>query len=396
MSMRRFVVFAAIVAFGAFARQVRAQSITRVKDEPSQAPTQVSQDDDPIRGSTLTFDQSMTTQTADIGATPQSYVPFYGWWFSLRPRWNFSEKLRIQARFDYYKELTNSQETSYLHEDVFGDIWTEAVYSTAMATGGRWSNTRLSLAARSLWPTSKQSQGQGTYLALGASAGVAQKIPIRGDSAPALNSAHVGLTFSYLHPFTAATTPTEYGNFSRAREPVDMSLPSFGDPQLTGLTVVSHTLYAILDTGLQVTPKLGLTLDMIWINQWHYPPTDNVSIISPTGTIKIPRSSSDQQYTQLTWLVVSADYDLFDELSIGLGYYNLANVIAPDGTVRGPFYGGQDNLFWSPDAHFFFDVTANLDRIFEDASGRYRWKSPRVGQTSNAAREARTKRIADE
>jgi hypothetical protein len=220
-----------------------------------------------------------------------------------------------------------------------------------------------------------------------------QRIPLRGWDAPTLGSARVGVTCSYLHPFTAATTPIAYGNFSRAREPVDMSLPSFGDPQLTGLTVVSHTLYAILDTGLQVTQKLGLTLDMVWINQWHYPPADNVILTSPTGIIKVPRSPSDQQFTQLTWFIVSADYDLFDELSLGLGYYNLANVISPDGTVRGPFYGGQDNLFWSPDAHFFFDITANLDKLFEDATGRYKPPKPKIGQTSEAAREARRARM---
>ena len=393
--MRRLAILTSVIALGSLNRPVLAQSITRGKDEPVQGSGSASQKD-PIRGSTFTFDQSMTTQTVDIGAPPQSYVPFYGWWFSLRPRWNFSDKLRVQARFDYYKELTNSQDTTYLHEDVFGDIWTDLVYSTPLATEGRWKNTRVNLAVRSLWPTSKQSQGSGTYVALGSSAGVTQKIPLRGEDAPALKSARVGITFSYLHPFTAATTPTAYGSFSQTREPVDMNLPSFGDPQLTGLTVVSHTLYAIVDTGLQITPRLGLTLDMVWINQWHYPPTDNVSITSPTGTIHIPRSANDQQYTQLTWFIASADYDLFDELSIGCGYYNLANVIAPDGTVRGPFYGGQDNLFWSPDAHFFFDVTANLDKIVEDATGRYKAQKPKIGQTSEAARDARVKRIVSE
>ncbi len=393
--MRPFVVFTAVFALGSLGRPAIAQSVSRAKEEPHEE-TGIGTPRDPIRGSTFIFDQSMTTQTADIGGTPLSYVPFYGWWLSLRPRWNFSDKLRVQARFDYYKELTNSQDTTYLHEDVFGDIWTELVYTTPLAAEGRWKDTKMALALRSLWPTSKQSQGQGMYVALGASAGVSQKIPLRGDAAPALDSARVGLTFSYVHPFTAATTPTDYGNFSRAREPVDMGLPSFGDPQLTGLTVVSHTLYAIVDTGLQITPKLGLTLDMIWISQWHYLPSDNVSITSPTGIIQVPRSANDQQYTQLTWFIASADYDLFDEVSIGLGYYNLANVIAPDGTVRGPFYGGQDNLFWSADAHFFFDVTANLDKIFEDATGRFKAQKPKVGQTSAAAREARVRRVVGE
>ncbi len=393
--MKGLVFLTAVIALGVAGGSARAQSITRVKDEPTQGTGQ-SGEKDPLRGSTLTFDQSVTTQTVGLGETPQSYVPFYGWWLSLRPRWNFNDKLRVQARVDYYKELTNSEESTYYREDVFGDIWTDVVYSSPLAAEGRWKNTRVSLAGRALWPTSKQSQGNGTYVILGTSAGVSQRIPIQGDDAPAFNAARLGLTFSYLHAFTAATTPTDYGNFSQRREQVDLSLPSFSDPQLTGLTVVHDTLYAILDTGLQITPKLGLTADMVWVSQWHYAPTNNGPITLPTGSFNVPLSPSDQQYTQLTWFIAALDYDLLDEMSVGLGYYNLANVIAPDGTVRGPFYGGENNLFWSPEAHFFFDVTANLDKIFEDATGRYKNQKLKVGQTSDAAREARIKRIANE
>ena len=127
---------------------------------------------------------------------------------------------------------------------------------------------------------------------------------------------------------------------------------------------------------------------MIWINQWHYLPSD-ATISTLTGPVLISHSADDQQFTQLFWFVAAVDYELLDEVSLGLGYYNLTNVIAPDGTVRGPFSGGEDNLFWSPDAHVFFDVTVNLDRVFEDATGRYRSQALRPGQTAEAAREAR-------
>jgi hypothetical protein len=389
--MRRGLAVIAVIVFGSLAHDAVAQSIARVKDEPSQEYGEEKagvHDKNPIRGSTLLFDQSLTTSTAHLEPSPQqSYVPFYGWWFSLRPRYNFTDKLRLQGRLDYYKELTNSQETTLYREDVFGDIWTDLVYSTPLAVAGRWKNTKVTLGARALWPTSKQSQAQGLYVALGATAGVTQKIPIRGDGATALNSARVGLSFTYLHPFTPATTSTNYGGFAYVRENVEGF--SFVSDQLTGQPLVNHTLYAIADTGLQVTPKLGLTLDMIWINQWHYLPTDSVIISLPTGTFTIPRSSSDQQFTQLLWFVAAAEYELLPEVSLGVGYYNLTNAISPDGTVRGPFAGGQDNVFWSPDARIFFDVTANLDRIFEDASGRYRTRAPATDQAAGAAREAR-------
>ena len=375
----------------------RAQSAGQDRDEAAEARQQSTESSadknkDPIRGSTLVFDQAMSTQTAHLDPSPQlSYVPFYQWWISFRPRYNFSDKLRLQARFDYYKELTNSQNTTYEHEDVFGDLWTDLVYSTPLATDGRWKNTKVSAGLRALWPTSKASQGQGTYVALGAIAGAAQKIPLRGEGAPVLNSARLGVNLVYLHPFTSATTPNAFDNFGYVRQDVDGY--SFVSHQLTGQPIVNHTLYAILDSGLQITPKLGLSLDFIWINQWHYALTD-ATISGLTGAIKVGASSDDQQFTQLFWFLTSIDYELFNEVSLGLGYYNLANVISPDGQLRGPFYGGQDNVFWSPDANIFFDVTANLDRIFEDATGRYKQGPARSGQTASAARDARRARLA--
>ena len=249
-----------LTAVGGLPRQSLAQSITRVKEEPFQEAGQEStrpDDRDPIRGSAFVFDQAMTTQTAYLEPSPQlSYVPFYAWWLSLRPRWNFNDKLRLQGRFDYYKELTNSQATTYYREDVFGDIWTDLVYTTPLAKAGAWKDTKVSLGARALWPTSKTSQGQGTYVTVGAIGGVTQKIVLRGQDAPVLNSARIGLGVTYLHPFTTGTTPTSYGNFAYARENVDGY--SFVSDQLTGQTIVNHPLYAVLDTGLQITPKVGL------------------------------------------------------------------------------------------------------------------------------------------
>ncbi len=372
--LKRLVALAVAVAASVAARLVFAQSLERVRDEPREGLGSADHeaDKDPIRGSTLLFDQSMSTQTAHLEPSPQqSNVPFYGWWLSLRPRWNFNSKLRVQARLDYYKEFTNSQETTSLREDVFDDVWTDLIYSTPVAEDGRWRNTRASLGARSLWPTSKQSQAEGIYLTLGATAGLKQTFPLRADEAAWLSSLYVNLSVTYLHPFSAATTPTSYGGFAYTRQDVDSR--SFVSDQLTGQTLVSHKLYGLLESGLQVTPKVGVALDLIWIDQWHYAPSET-PVTALTGAVHVPRTG-DQQLTQLVWLIAEVDYSLLDEVTLGLGYYNLTNAIAPDGTARGPFSGGEDNLFWSPDARVYFDITANLDKIFEDMAPRYRPKA---------------------
>jgi hypothetical protein len=357
---------------------------SRIKDQPEegQGTEKVpARDRDPLRGSTFLFDQSASTQTLGLENAEQSHVPFYGWWLSLRPRYNFDQHWRVQARFDYYKELTNGQDTTDYREDVFGDIWTDVLYTSPLAPEGRWKNSKVSLGLRALWPTSKQSRANGNYVTLGLTAGVSQKIPVRGPGARILDSARVGLSFAYLHAFTQATTATDYGNFSYPSESVadsglgPASYTFFTTDQLTGQTLVEHQLYGILDTGLQITPKLGLTVDAILINNWHYSPTKTCSETA-TGRVCLPSVSpvtgADNQFTQLFWFVASADYEIIPEMSVGIGYYNLSNTVATDGTLRGPFSSGFDNVFWSPDARVFLDLTANLDKIFEDASGTYR------------------------
>ena len=396
----RLTGLSALAGISLFASGALAQSETRLKDQPEEGQgTEVvpDKDKDPFRGSTFLLDQSASTQTVGLENAELSNVPFYGWWLSLRPRYSFDEHWRVQARFDYYKEFTNSQDTTYYREDVFGDIWTDLVYSTPLAKEGRWKNTKVSAGLRALWPTSKQSQANGTYVTVGATAGISQKLPIRGEDAKFLNSARLGVSFAYLHAFTQATTPTDYGSFSHPSESVaDSGLgPSaysfFSTDQLTGQTLTEHQLYGILDSGLQITPKLGLTVDWILINNWHYAPT-STGVALPTGTV-VPGSTGvtsgpDNQFTQLGWFVASADYEIIPEMSLGIGYYNLANIVATDGTIRGPFSAGFDNVFWSPDARVFFDVTANLDKIFEDATGKYK-----TGSTAQAAQAARQQRI---
>jgi hypothetical protein len=378
-----------LVAAAAFAADARAEPFAHVEEDSRGREHVPSGDQDPLRGSTFVFDQSMSLQTVHLDpSAPLSYIPYYGWWLSFRPRWNFNDSVRLQARFDYYKEFTNSQDTTYYREDVFGDIWTDLVYSDRIARHGPWKNTKFTLGLRALWPTSKQSQGSGIYVTLGGFTGLSQKIPIRGDDARALNSGRVGLSVVYLHPFSNATTATDYGNFAAISQS-DSGTPISSD-QLTGLTLSSHVLFAIAEASLQITPKLDIAASAIWINQWHYaPPPATVSTL--TGNVTVPRFN-DQQFSQFFWLVAAIDYEIFDEVSLGAGYYNLANVIGLNGALRSPFLGGEDNAFWSPDAAFFFDVTANLDKIWERASGKSNGPG-RAGDTASAARSAREARL---
>jgi hypothetical protein len=364
----------------------RAQAVARERNEPepeTEARAEA-RDRDPLRGSKFIFDQSITTSTADAGLlTPQSYVPFYGWWLSLRPRWNFNENLRLQLRFDFYKEFTNLQTTTLYRENVFDDIWTDLVYSTPLARSGPWKHTNVGLGARALWPTSKASSAQGVYVTLGATGRISQDIPLRGEDAAVLNAAHVGLSVVYLHPFSDSTTPYNT-NFSYTRENTDAF--SFPSHELSGKGFAEHTLYGFIDAGLDITPKLSLGLYAVLINQWFYPASDG-PVTTGMGPYQVSRIN-DNLFAQETWLILSADYEVVPEFSVGIGYFNLATYIAQDGTARTLFGGGQDSLLWSPDARFFVDLTANLDKIYEDATGKYKSKPSRTGAAARAGQIA--------
>ncbi|HLK38498.1 MAG TPA: hypothetical protein VKU41_17165 [Polyangiaceae bacterium] len=330
----------------------------------------------PFRGSVAFLEQSVTTQTASVGLTPLSYVPLYEVWLSLRPRYWFDEHWSVRARFDYTKELTNNQPTTFRDEDVFGDLWTELVYATKL--DALWKRTKGDLGVRALWPLSKVSQAQGTYVTLGVRGGIAHEFPIRGDDAPSFESAHVGLRFVYQHAFANATTPNDYGNFAYLRENTDAQL--FVSDQIQGQTLVEHDLWGMIEGGMQLTPRFAFNAFLVLMNQWHYQPTA-ATVQTQMGQVSVARPN-DEQFTQNLWFVASLDYQLFNELEIGVGYYNLANAIDPDGQRRSIL--GYDNVWWSPDARIFVSLTANLDTIYDDALG-HRFSS-QAKQTAQSPR----------
>src|SRR5260370_12472368 len=184
---------------GARARPLSSRS-RRVQQE---------EDTTPLRLSALIVDQSMTTQTVSVGSTPQSYVPLYELWFSLRPLYWFDKHWSVRGRWDYTKELTNNQATTNYREDVVGDIWTDFVYSNKLDT--LWRGTKGAIGLRALWPTSKVSQANGTYVTLGPVGRLTHDFEINDNDPPLLNHPTASLAAAYQHPFTTATTPTDYG-----------------------------------------------------------------------------------------------------------------------------------------------------------------------------------------
>lgn len=319
-----------------------------------------------FRGSTLAVDQSVTSETVGIGKDVQTKDPLFQLWVSLRPRVvayeDADQSVAVAARVDAYDELTNSDETTNRRQLVWGDVWLTGTYARTVYREARWS-TQVTVGPRVLLPTSSVSQANGVVVTAGGGVGLKQQIPLLGGDY--LNRLQVGVAGTYSHPFTGATTAESSATFDgRPRTQVDGTAdPRTGrNDQLTGGYLVDHQLVDMLDTTLQIAPRLSLSLGVILIHQWkHGSPSSCTNVAIQLGTACAGPSAKNvapPTYFMSTWLTSSIDWQVLDVLALSVGYYDLAGTVALDGTRQSPF--------WSPQAsRFFLTATASLDAIYE-------------------------------
>jgi hypothetical protein len=311
----------------------------------------------PWAGSILLFDQSATTQTLGIGKDYLSSNPTYELWFAFKPRYTFykTETTTISAGAwaNLYLELTNSDSTTTEREPQLGPTILSGSIAERVLKRGEYTTT-VSVGPRLTLPTDKESRNAGRYFSLGAGGGVSQSVPLNGKDASSFNSLRFEFTSIYAHPFNNSTTPTN-PNINQARQDVDGRLVF--DNQLRFGMNVQHSLSLRFGADAQLTPKLTFGLSYVIANSWTYRPTPATLTSTATGPAVPQPVDNATNYRVEPWAVASLDYDLLDEMSVGVGYYNKTNQIGPDGERRGPL--------WSPEARFFLTLTGNLDPIFQ-------------------------------
>jgi hypothetical protein len=356
----------ASVSFGSEGATAAPAPTGPVKDQPQGTTTApVEEQKEPARlpwhGSILLFDQSTTAQTIGIGKDYLSSNPVYEMWFSLRPRYYFWEDdyntLNVNLRMDIYHELTNSEETTRRTEAVFGDIWLNSVYARTLVKKGDWV-TKVSTGPRILFPTAKSSYMSGNRLKIGWGGGAEQAFPLAGKGKTWFPAARVyGSAYytKYVNDSTTAVNP-EFGNDTQdtGGRPLVTSQPD-------GAAMVNGQLLAAIAGDIHITEKLSYSAMYIWILRWMYGFPEETQVQTLTGPAKVARVEDPQTFRVMPWFLTNMDYDIIPELTLGIGYYNLANQIGPDGTRRNPL--------WSPDARVFFDITLNLDEIYTTAAG---------------------------
>ncbi|MEO5770057.1 MAG: hypothetical protein ABIS92_17005 [Polyangia bacterium] len=310
----------------------------------------------PWHGSTLLFDQSLTTQTVGVGADYQSANPTYEWWVALKPRYFVYETrataVSVNLWANLFLELTNSDTTTRRRETVIGPTYLWASYARTLGAR-RGYKTTFTVGPRLTIPTDKVARSSGQIVGLGGTIGLTQAFPLRGTSARALRGARLSVGAIYNHPFARATTGVN-DDLRWTRQDVG-GRPVFSD-QLTGAALVQHALNASFSAELDVLPRLSVSASYVLLNAWIYPPSRADCVATLTGCDQPIEVANPTTFRVSTWGTAAVTYEVVDDLSVSLGYYNLASQIGGDGARRNPL--------WSPAARFFLSVTGNLDIVY--------------------------------
>jgi hypothetical protein len=307
------------------------------------------------KGSILLFDQSMTTQTAAIGSDYQSYDPTYEWWVAFKPRYTAYERERdsisLNLWLNFYLELTNSDTTTLYREPLVGPTYLWATYGHLFRNVNEYKTT-ATIGPRVVVPTDKGAYDSGQLIGLGAIGSVSQTFRLAGHGARAMNSARLAVGAIYTHPFDRSSSPVN-SDLHQLREDVDGR--TVISDQLSGQMNVRDVLSLSLLADLQMLRRLRLSLSYVVVDSWIYAPPD-AQICITTGCVTPTSIPDPSTFRVNTWVTAEAEYDLGEALSVSVGYYNLANQLAPDGTRRDPL--------WSPSARLFLTLTSNLDVIY--------------------------------
>ena len=310
------------------------------------------------RESKLDLEQSVTTQTLGVGTDYQSENPTYDLSLAFRPRFYYydtpdeRETLSLRAVAAVGREFTNSDSTTQRGEVAFSDVELWNAYTRRpWDRDGYITEVGLRLPMVVL-PTSKISYRSGKILGLGTLLAVLQTFPLlENDRVPQL--LRVMVAAGYTYNFSRAIVATN-SDFGRVRmDPDGVSLPS---DQLNGAAQAEHQLTFRFVGELFFTENLKFLNDLIIRPVWKYAlPETEVCGVVDTGCTTPSRLDDATRQTVITEFKSELGYD-FGKFGVGVGYANLALQLGPDGKRRSPLY--------SPDARFYFTLSANLDKIF--------------------------------
>ncbi|WP_437562452.1 hypothetical protein [Sorangium sp. So ce542] len=332
------------------------------------------------RGSTFTWNQGGSTTLFGVGG---DYIPadqVYGWDFTFRPNFYVldrpKDKVSVSAEIGWVTELTNSDITATYREPQFKDIALNGRYSRELWESGGADRgeyrTDAAMRLRLILPTSPASWNSGKYFTVSLGPQLIQKIKILGSKADGLNHVTATLGVSYSHLFSDSYTPVREGLGRPRMTPSGDVAP---DDQLSGTSLAMDRLATSLQVDLPLYQDLSLGTSFALLSDFKH---EFEGGCAETATGCAPFDGSQgTTYVPQTAFDVSLNYPIFEVVDLTLGYNNTNRQIGLDGRRR--------SFFYSPEAQFYLDITANLDVIYSKVSGRGK-KVEKPGTASVARR----------
>ena len=322
----------------------------------------------------LIFENLVTAQTLGIGRSFQSANPTYDAALSLLPRFYFYdsdiESYYLFGRIDVTREFTNNDVTTEQGETIIGgaphglgatDPTLASIYRRRLAKRGDYETTFFGYLPTIIFPLSKFSMDNGTYLGLGTEARLYHDVPLAGSRSSAFQMLTIGALVGYYHTFTRATTPTNLQLFRVRMDPQGKSVP--GD-QLVGAAFPEHELRLTARFIVEVAKNLTWWTDLSYYPTWLYsiPNVPIANSASPGGQVQPTANPNPNTYVVVNGIDTSITYDVMSEFSLSLGYNNTEVQPGLDGQRR--------SIFYSPGALFYFEIIGHLDEMYLTAAGR--------------------------
>lgn len=318
------------------------------------------------RGTTFTWNQAVSTTTVGVGRDNIGHEEdYYSWDFILSPQLYVydgeDDKVLIFAEGGVGVEWTDSGTTTLQREPQFRDTQVGVGYNRNIFTSedNEWA-TGGALRLRYNIPTSKISLAQGRYGVLSVGGAITQKIRLLGNAADGLNNLTLigGLTYSRL--FARASTPTDPALERTRQSPSGTTLLS---DQLSFRSMDIDRLIPSATLILPLYKDLALTTQFRLVSRWKKDFEGTGCDAMVMGEcVEADRDPNRATYFTDSTFDISLSQPIYDMFQMNLGYNNETLTLGEDGKTRNPFY--------SPSAVFYLDLVANIDTIYEKASGR--------------------------